>query len=528
MTKKGAVKMDIHQKTQTQSGIRDLHIQKNICEQTAEQAFETDYLLPDYLPDIFKILKCDVLPSVTEVTVSEGKILTELSVEIRILYLVEQTRKVAVITQKQSLQKQTELPDIGVQATACVSVRSDSLRCRVVNPRRIDVKGALLLKISAEMPQTIRFYVGSQEKGKILQENTADFECITGKQAASEEVTVSEETMLPYGNPAAETVLLYRCTPSVEECRRSGDKVMCKGNLNFRLLYLPKGDEAQKEMFHTAEFSVPVDSVMDLSASPDAKIFADIRLISAEMEVDEEKGEQINGQYQVNVSVTAIESETVQYVNDLYSTACPVEKQTENYTVLQLKELLKRNKTCKNVLAMTDGALSRVFDVICDVKGSTLRQTEDNGCVLALNLTLCLLALDENMMPFCTEKTVPCELALDVGEEEGEPYFVPEVSVTGCNYRITEVGELEVRTDLQISGCFCRKKDVTMVVGVTADEKNSYPKDDAALHLYYAKTGEDVWEIAKAFKTDYGMTMSENDLTHPMLNEDRMILIPVM
>ena len=116
--------MDIH------SNIKQLSLQKNLPEQITEQSFELDYLLADYLPDIFKILKCEVTPTITSVLVGEGKVTCDLSMELRVLYLAEQTHEVCVICQKQEQQKTVDISNLMPDSSVLVSVRPDQCRCR--------------------------------------------------------------------------------------------------------------------------------------------------------------------------------------------------------------------------------------------------------------------------------------------------------------------------------------------------------------------------------------------------------------
>lgn len=509
-----------------QPNVKNIHLQRSVCDQAAEQPFELDYLLADYLPDIFKILKCDVMPTITNLTVTDGRLTADLSIEIRILYLAEQTHAISVISQKQAVQKQMDIPQAeGV--VPFVTVREDSTRCRVVNPRRIDVRGAVMLKVNLEAAQSIGYCARTENtpgRRNSLQERSASCTPLVGRSRVSEELSLSEESPLPYGNPPMGTVLLYRCCPVVEECRRSEDKALCKGKLMLHLLYLAKED-AQP---HTAEFTVPVDAVLHLNVSPDAKLQPQIELIGAEFTPEEEKGETVSGQYQVRVSVTTTSGQNLQYVDDVYSTVCPVEKQVQDVPMLQWQEMLSQSGICKNVIAISGSRIARVFDMLCDVRGANMRQLEDGSCMLAVNLSLCLLAVDEEGIPFCVEKTVPCELQLNVASGTGEPYFIPQIDVLSVSCRITEAGEIEARTELSISGSFCRQTEVRMVSGVTADMENPFPQDEAGLRLYYARAGEGVWEIAKRFSTDYAMTLAENDLADAVLSEDRMLLIPVL
>ena len=46
--------------------------------------------------------------------------------------------------------------------------------------------------------------------------------------------------------------------------------------------------------------------------------------------------------------------------------------------------------------------------------------------------------------------------------------------------------------------------------------------------LYYADQGEDVWEIAKAYRTSASRIVEENDLAGNVLEKRRMLLIPAV
>ena len=50
----------------------------------------------------------------------------------------------------------------------------------------------------------------------------------------------------------------------------------------------------------------------------------------------------------------------------------------------------------------------------------------------------------------------------------------------------------------------------------------------APLILYYADQGEDVWEIAKAYRTSASRIVEENDLAGTVLEKRRMLLIPAV
>ena len=56
-----------------------------------EQSVELDYILPDYYPDIFKLVKCCVTPSILSSSINGDTISYELAADIKILYCSEKS-----------------------------------------------------------------------------------------------------------------------------------------------------------------------------------------------------------------------------------------------------------------------------------------------------------------------------------------------------------------------------------------------------------------------------------------------------
>ena len=52
-------------------------INEVVFDGTLEQSIELDYLLPDYCPSIFKVLKSKVMPKITSERIMNGKLLID-------------------------------------------------------------------------------------------------------------------------------------------------------------------------------------------------------------------------------------------------------------------------------------------------------------------------------------------------------------------------------------------------------------------------------------------------------------------
>ena len=61
-----------------------LSMTRTILDASCEQAVEKDFLLPDYYPDIFRVLKCVIKPTVQSHSINGGKLSFDMAVLIRV------------------------------------------------------------------------------------------------------------------------------------------------------------------------------------------------------------------------------------------------------------------------------------------------------------------------------------------------------------------------------------------------------------------------------------------------------------
>ena len=66
-----------------------------------------------------------------------------------------------------------------------------------------------------------------------------------------------------------------------------------------------------------------------------------------------------------------------------------------------------------------------------------------------------------------------------------------------------------------------------VVRDVTLQKEEPYPNDPAALRLYYADAGENVWDIARRCHTSPDGIRQENDLREDVLTAETVLLVPV-
>ncbi len=131
---------------------------ETICDTKAELPIETEILIPDYLPQVFKIVKCFVRLVVLQKQILQGRLTAEGYLRCVVYYQSDSEQSLCQIEQKVPFSKQVELREGEYRNWyAFVTGETEYLNCRAVNQRRIDIRGAyaLSVKVSASMEQEI-------------------------------------------------------------------------------------------------------------------------------------------------------------------------------------------------------------------------------------------------------------------------------------------------------------------------------------------------------------------------------------
>ena len=204
-----------------------------------EQGVELDYVLPDYYPDVCKLVKCFVTPSVTSQSISSGRLSYELCCEVRILYCSEDSHVLQCVTQTLRFPRTAELP-AGEELTAEILPAADYVNCRAVSRRRLDVRGAVTIRIR---PSGVRMQEAlSDAAGSGLQLRRIPVQYPERTIRTSKSILLSEELELGAAKPPVLHVV--RCDARAVDLmqKRVSGKLMVNGSLQLQILYACEKD----------------------------------------------------------------------------------------------------------------------------------------------------------------------------------------------------------------------------------------------------------------------------------------------
>ena len=362
---------------------------------TVEQAVERDFVLPDYCPDIFRILKCRVIPKITSHSINGEKVTFELSVLIRILYQSEGSSKVNCLEQKLNYSKSADMNGDCQNPMITVTPHVDYINCRVVNQRRLDVRGAVSarIKIIGEKNQAVitdAFGANIQLKKSLI---TYPAKRLT----ASKRVTVIEELELGAAKPPVGSVIRSDCSIFPQEQKMIAGKLITKGEAEISMLYTCT-DSAGADALETMKFTIPFSQIIDIDGIDESyDAYVDITPAGCEIMTKGDNSSNLECELVMLVNCTAMKFETCEVVTDAYSTCYECELENSGCRIESVPTVINETHSVTSQVRYDDEAIACIYDSWCDTGNVSARYNEETcKYIISGNVNFCLIGKNES------------------------------------------------------------------------------------------------------------------------------------
>ncbi len=493
-----------------------------------EQSVELDYVLPDYYPDVCKLVKCTVTPAVTNQTISGDRLSYELRADVRILYCSEDSHVLQCVTQTLHFSRTAELPVSGEHITAELCPVTDHVSCRAVSRRRLDVRSAVTIRIRTEAQRQQEAVCDIAGRGIQLRRVPVQY---PAKQLhCVKELFLSEELELGSSKPPVLHIVRCEARPMETSHKIVSGKLLAQGSLQVHLLYACEkdGDGCLEPM----SFRIPYSQLIEMEGLEEQDI-CDVRTDTAVCDikpVTDASGDVrlLRCEAELRLSCSAVRIASESLVCDAFSTEHPCRCITEPVSICGAPEPFSETHVCSMKLPCTDSGLDCVYDAWCEVKNLTAHADAEAG-ELHISGMLCCAALvrETGGMPRLLEKEESFEHRFPVQGLGAQDTVQLYAAAEHCTYTLSEQSEVAVKAELQLAGSIRRSHSCAVLTDLALDENSVHPRRHA-LKLYFSRAGEEIWEIARRCHTSVAAIMEENELTEEVLTEDGMLLIPIV
>ena len=485
-----------------------------LCDVRAEVPVETEILIPDYQPQVFKIVKCFVYPVLLQKQPAAGRLTLEGYLRCVVYYQAEEDQSLCTTEQKLPFSKTVDLPDVPVErVTVTAAGETEYLNCRAVNQRRIDVRGACVLTVRA-------FGQGAQQtitalSGCGLQQKLCNVETMQ-PIAASEKLVTAEQEITFETAPAA--VLEIGGYATIQEVKLISGKAVVKGEATARILYRTQPGYGVL----IAEKKVPFSQILDMEGVDESCQWGGwAELTGCALMSGGEGGDTLSATIMLHLQVWRMAQRSV--VCDAFSTQC--ETALERVTVSTSQPLALLNETteatCGGQLPDEGAQIVACLATVMPPEAASGEAAAQLRGRAAAHI-ICLNSLGELE---CYDRSCEYQLPLPTDAAPEQLDLQAAAVPVGAAAR-KEGGEATAQITIRVTGLLVRRSQTAVVTGVECGEELPPDEHGVALRVCYAQAGEDVFDIARRYHASPETILKAGGLEQPVLTQPARLLIP--
>ncbi len=501
-----------------------------IFDDTQEQSVELDHVLPDYYPEIFKIIKCMTVPKILSYSIGGDRLTYEMAVCIRVLYCSEGSSAVNSVEQKLTYTKTVEFGKPVSEPRVSIVPVTDYINCRAVNQRRLDVRGAVSIKIKVSALDKKEIVCDAFGGGIQLKKLPVTYP--SSKLYTTKRVTVTEEFDLGMSKPPIVNILRSDAVIASSDKKVIANKLIAKGEIYINMLYSCKKDDS--DSIEAMQFTLPFSQIIDLEGIDERFVCSvEPEIISCEI-VPRSDGDGNSKIAECTISLliicSAYRQASAELAVDEYSTLCKTDSQRSDIKIELPPQQINSSCVVKCSMEYGDGGIDRIYDVWCSVNGVSAKPDTENGNIaVSGNVSYCVMAKSGAGEPIIIEKDE--SFSVNIPAENINEFSRAEVKLVpvSCSYNLASDNSIEAKAELKITGEITGTMNVSCITDLNIDENSSVKKNSGhALKLYFADENEDLWEIAKKYGTSVSAIVEENEIEDDKLCGKGMILIPIV
>ena len=501
----------------------ELIVNETVFCESVEQPIDADFTLPDYCPEISKILKCRAVSRISSKGINGRTVTVDGTITVTVIYCSEEGRLCSYEYQypfSKNVESSAEL-DGGILSCG---TKCEYINCRAITSRKIDVHGAAAINIKIIKKKCTEVISDIDDCNIELLRGTAP--ATTPMGCNEKYMIIDEKIELGQGQGGLCNVVRYDAVPVVKECKLLNGKAVVKGEISFSV-FCSGYDCSPQTIRSSLPFSqiIEVEGVTD-KCECDAK--AEIAYLEIKPQLDangEAKALCVNAKILVGCECYC--DNDIDVVYDAYSRKYQADIIKNDVCVNKICKKISEKFVAKKNLEFSDGSLAAVADMWCNVKIESINLTNENlyvcGTVIAS-----IIAIDTDEMPAFYEKLIDFEYNCPMNLKDTNLKCEPIITVSSANYTITGTGNMEFRVELYVDAVIYEDIKIPLISEVEINDKRLLEnKSESAMTIYFASVGERVWDIARRYCASVKEIKKINDINCEILESDTMILVPM-
>ena len=488
------------------------------------------YNVPDYRQDVVKVIKERGELRFDEVKAMEGAAWIKGSLVFKVLYRSDkQEGKISCLRGEIPFQERLNMDGLSEYDTVHAAGNIEDLTIGVINSRKLNIRAVIVLTAAAEKEADEELTCELLD-GSAYEQNIVEREALKLLAVRRDICRQKSEAVLPSSKPNIHEILWQRMQLRNVESRLTEGNIRLSGEILVSILY---NDEEKVEHLSWYETTVPLDVQAECGVMENDCIWqVQMTPVTMELEVKPD----YDGEERILVMELALDTniriwkeEKIRLLTDLYSLQkevkpvfceCPLERLlVKNAAKCRLTEQMELKEDKEKVLQ------------ICSCEGKVLleRQEIKSDGDLAegtIEGSILYITPDDHMPVGAVQEIYPFSQLVEIPEMSEQAKVELDASLEQLSAVMLDQEHVEIRAAVRLDLLAFVQESMQNIEDATETELDlEMLRNRPGLVGYIAKTGDDLWTIAKENHTTIQNIMETNHRKSEVLLAGEKVLI---
>lgn len=491
-------------------------INKLVIQKREDLFIEGDIIVPDVKPDIITPINTSGNVCMYKKEVLDGKIRLDGSIETYIIYLTDENN-IRGLNYSLDFTELIELEEARQNMDCDIKVSLKSIECKVLNGRKVNVKGILEVEIKLYSNEDIEFI--KQIKNIDDMQKLNKMTKINSLVGIGNTKSVAKDTLNIGNTDSVVEILKVNFDIINVDSKISYNKVLTKAEGRVKILYL-----TEDERICSVESNIPIMGFIDIQDVKEGDL-CDINCSLKNMivKLNEASEHTIYVEIESEFESHIYEEKSIEIIEDIYNPNYNIEFKKKEVNTITEMQYIKRKYNLDSKIGIENLGNNQIYD--CDANCNMQNVKIMNRKILYEGEVILKLiyASSNSKIDYKIEK-IPFNYEIEDNGIIQDKMLETNLIMENQNVVIMPDGNVNIQIDMDFNLQLYKRETIAVIDDISAEEKednNSY-----SIVIYFIKEGDSLWKIAKGFDTTINEIKEINELEDDTIIAGQKLFVP--
>ncbi len=485
-----------------------------------------EFILPDYLPDVKRIIRVDIKPKIDGKYITSGKVDYEGDVVCHMLFC-DEGNHLRSVTFTAAFADGIEADELIDECVANLVPSPESVTCKMLNPRRVSIRLRIDTSVTvwckkSFMPQ----YIGDVNEST-LEKSECKVDVMKLVCAGESGLNVSADLEADGAFPQIGEIISCNVDMSFYECKASDGKVLCRGDLPITVFY--SSGDGDGEAYTVLFRKIPIAQVVlaegvdeEYSCMARGAIDA-VKYTVSENGFREKRIIELDISYRVYLNCVG-RNETM-VAKDVYAPGKEVVTETQTEVFCRFSKLYSTSFGANLVTSREELNMQNAVNVFAlsaspKVEAVVLSDDKSRVTVTGKCLTGAVVKTVDGLETH--EYDVPFKVELEASGVKRDFIYNYDLVCVSAKGRF-DSESFYTELDMQLNLMLLETEEVEVLKRAEFKDREE-EEEPPQMRFYYPSEGETLWDIGKQFGISISELADKNDIVGESV--PRVLFIP--